>query len=166
MASAADGRSWALRLAMCRRSVLSLRGRASLWSRGMLNLAAVHRIAATQYTQTPGWRRGDGRLAQQTCPRSGPAKGAPGTVPQGWELLQNLEAPPQTLSQNPGAWPGNLHGYTDGSTACQEGDKGEWDRGAKWGAGEDLGGLELRRNRKETVGASGCLACDKAVTEG
>lgn len=51
MASAADGRSEAWRLAMSRRSVLSLRGRASLWSRGMLNLAAVHRTAATQYTE-------------------------------------------------------------------------------------------------------------------
>lgn len=54
MASAADGRSWALRLAMCRRRVLSRRGRASLWSRGMLNLAAIHRTAATQYTEA--WR--------------------------------------------------------------------------------------------------------------
>lgn len=51
MASAADGRSEAWRLAMSRRSVLSLRGRASLWSRGTLNLAAVHRTAATQYTE-------------------------------------------------------------------------------------------------------------------
>lgn len=51
MASAADGLSEAWRLAMSRRSVLSLRGRASLWSRGTLNLAAVHRTAATQYTE-------------------------------------------------------------------------------------------------------------------
>lgn len=51
MASAADGRSEAWRLAMSRRRVLSLRGRASLWSRGTLNLAAVHRTAATQYTE-------------------------------------------------------------------------------------------------------------------
>lgn len=70
-------------------------------------------------------------------------------------MLRKASQEPQWL------WTG-----TDGSTACQEGDRGEWDWGAKLGVGEDLGGLELRRNRKETVGASGCLACDKAVTEG
>lgn len=51
MASAAEGRSWALRLAMSRRRALSLRGSASLWSRGTLNLAAAHSTAATQYTE-------------------------------------------------------------------------------------------------------------------
>lgn len=54
MASATDGRSWALRLAISRRRVLSLRGRASLWSWGTLNLAAVHSTAATQYTEAWG----------------------------------------------------------------------------------------------------------------
>lgn len=51
MTSAADGRSWALHLAMSSRRALSLRGRASLRPRGMVNLAAIHRTAATQYTE-------------------------------------------------------------------------------------------------------------------
>lgn len=51
MASAVCGRSWALRLAMSKRKVFSLRGRASLWFWGTLNLAAVQRTAATAYTE-------------------------------------------------------------------------------------------------------------------
>jgi hypothetical protein len=70
MASATDGRSGARRLAMSRRKVLSLRGRASLCSRGTLNLAAVQRTAATQYTEA--WveveRRGVGSGASRTRP--------------------------------------------------------------------------------------------------
>lgn len=70
-ASAADGRSCALRLAMCRRRVFSRRGRASLWSRGTLDLAAVQRTAATPYTEA--WGR-QGSHAQWTCPCPGWAR--------------------------------------------------------------------------------------------
>lgn len=82
MASAAEGRSWALRLAMCRRSVLSLRGRASLRSWGTLNLAAVHRTAATQYTEAwVGRRVGRGlTTAHERGPSSEP--GGPTTDPE------------------------------------------------------------------------------------
>lgn len=87
MASAAEGRSWALRLAMCRRSVLSLCGKASLRSRGTLNLAAVHRTAATQYTEA--WvGRGAGR-GLRTAPKWG-ASSEPGGLTTDPELQARL----------------------------------------------------------------------------
>lgn len=96
MASAAEGRSWALRLAMCRRSVLSLCGKASLRSRGTLNLAAVHRTAATQYTEA--WvGRGAGRGL-----RTAPKWGVP-SEPGGLTTDPELQARLCTADQYPQA---------------------------------------------------------------
>lgn len=86
MASATDGRSWALRLAISRRRVLSLRGRASLWSWGTLNLAAIHSTAATQYTEAWGREKPavlSGRVSVPTEPSlSGPRRHLEAPSPQ------------------------------------------------------------------------------------
>lgn len=46
---------------------MSLRGNASLRSRGTPNLAAVHRMAATQYTEA--WEGGKGGQCDPGCQR-------------------------------------------------------------------------------------------------